>query len=93
MSKKDTNLDDDLMLFQDAVKGVKKITNDTIITPRRQGPKADKPKVSAKETQNHEFYFSDEFEPHLNETGPTQYARTGVSKYEVKKATSRCLCA
>ena len=85
MSKKSTHLDDDLMLFQEAVKGVKKISNDTIITPRRQGPKADKPKVSAKETQNHEFYFSDEFEPHLSETGPTHYARTGVSKYEVKK--------
>ncbi|GHA47901.1 endonuclease SmrB [Photobacterium aphoticum] len=85
MSKKDFNLDEDFSLFQDAVKGVKKISNDTIIAPRRQGPKQDKAKLSAKEADNHEFYFSDEFEPHLNETGPTQYARTGVSKYEVKK--------
>ncbi|MGF1724249.1 endonuclease SmrB [Photobacterium nomapromontoriensis] len=85
MSKKVFTLDDDLTLFQEAVKGAKKITNDTIITPRQQSTKKDKPKLSAKEADNHEFYFSDEFEPHLNETGPTQYARTGVSKYEVKK--------
>ena len=85
MSKKNPDLEDDFELFQDAVKGVKKFTHDTIITPRRQSTKVDKAKVSAKETQNHEFYFSDEFEPHLNEHGPTQYARTGVSKYEVKK--------
>ncbi|WP_415720957.1 endonuclease SmrB [Photobacterium ganghwense] len=85
MSKKDFNLDDDFALFQEAVKGVKKISNDTIIAPRRQITKSDTPKVSTKEAQNHEFYFSDEFEPHLNENGPTHYARTGVSKYEVKK--------
>ncbi|MGF1690398.1 endonuclease SmrB [Photobacterium kagoshimensis] len=85
MTKKDPALEDDFSLFQDAVKGVKKLTHDTIITSRRQSTNVDKPKVSTKETQNHEFYFSDEFEPHLNENGPMQYARTGVSKYEVKK--------
>ncbi|MEJ2762739.1 endonuclease SmrB [Photobacterium sp. MCCC 1A19761] len=85
MSKKDLTLEDDLALFQDAVKGVKKLSHDTIIAPRRQSTKANRPKVSEKESLNHEFYFSDEFEPHLDEHGPTQYARTGVSKYEVKK--------
>ncbi|OAN18569.1 hypothetical protein A3K86_06690 [Photobacterium jeanii] len=85
MTKKDPALEDDFSLFKDAVKGVKKLTHDTIITTRRQSTKTDTPKVSAKEAQNHEFYFSDEFEPHLNENGPMQYARTGVSKYEVKK--------
>ncbi|KLV09250.1 hypothetical protein ABT56_03385 [Photobacterium aquae] len=85
MSKKDHILDEDFSLFQEAVKGVKKISHDTIIAPRRQSTKADTPKLLAKERQNHEFYFSDEFEPHLNENGPTHYARTGVSKYEVKK--------
>ncbi|WP_120510308.1 endonuclease SmrB [Photobacterium salinisoli] len=86
MSKKDPALeDDDFSLFQDAVKGVKKLSHDTIITSRRQSPKTDKRNVSAKESHNHEFYFSDEFEPHLSEHGPMQYARSGVSKYEVKK--------
>lgn len=85
MSNKNSQLEDDSNLFKAEVKGVKKFVHDTIITPRRQNSKADKAKVMGKETQNHEFYFSDEFEPHLSDTGPTQYARDGVSKYEVKK--------
>ncbi|EAS64045.1 endonuclease SmrB [Photobacterium angustum] len=85
MSKKDPNLDEEMALFKDAIKGVKKFSHDTIIAPRKQTTKADKAKVMGKESQNHEFYFSDEFEPHLNENGPVQYARDGVSKYEVKK--------
>jgi len=40
---------------------------------------------SEKESKNHEFFFSDEFIPLLNEDGPTRYARDDVSKYEVKK--------
>jgi DNA-nicking Smr family endonuclease len=35
--------------------------------------------------QNAEFYFSDEFEPHLNSEGPTKYVRDGVDSFEVKK--------
>lgn len=85
MSNKDLNMEDDFSLFQAEVKGIKKFTHDTIIAPRKQTTKADKSKVIGKETQNHEFYFSDEFEPHLNENGPMHYARSDVSKYEVKK--------
>ena len=85
MNKNDPNEKEEFALFQTAVQGVKKITHDTIITPRQQTRTLDKTRVSIKETQNHEFYFSDEFEPYLNEHGPTQYAREGVSKYEVKK--------
>ncbi|MDO6705145.1 endonuclease SmrB [Photobacterium sp. 1_MG-2023] len=86
MSKKDPALEEnDFALFQEAVKGIKQLSNDTIITTRRQRPKADQRNVSTKDSQNHEFYFSDEFEPHLSEHGPMQYARSDVSKYEVKK--------
>ncbi len=31
--------------------------------------------------------------PHLTDEGPTRYARSDVSKYEVKKAPPRCVCA
>lgn len=85
MTKSDHETQDDMALFHAAIQGVKKITHDTITHPRQQVSQKNKPKLAEKTQQNHEFYFSDEFEPHLSENGPMQYARTGVSKYEVKK--------
>lgn len=77
--------DDDMSLFRDAVKGVKKLQQDTINPPRRQTTEQARKKQTESAARDHAFYFSDEFEPLLKEDGPTQYARTGVSKYEVKR--------
>ncbi|MDD1783224.1 endonuclease SmrB [Enterovibrio sp. ZSDZ35] len=85
MSKNTPIPDDDFSLFRDAVKGVKKLQQDTINPPRRQTTEQSKKKLSDSTVRDHTFYFSDEFEPLLKEDGPTQYARTGVSKYEVKR--------
>ncbi|SFP17401.1 endonuclease SmrB [Enterovibrio norvegicus] len=85
MSKKTPISDDDFSAFRDAVKGVKKLQQDTINPPRRQTAAQSKAKLSDSSARDHSFYFSDEFEPLLKEEGPTQYARFGVSKYEVKR--------
>ncbi|MGB6292800.1 MAG: endonuclease SmrB, partial [Vibrio anguillarum] len=83
MSQKETEHDDAFDLFRDAVKGVKKLRQDTIIQPPNRNPKQKEIRRIAREASDTEFYFSDEFIPKLSDEGPTRYARDDVSKYEV----------
>lgn len=93
MDKKDTNgkdsheffADDDFALFRDAVKGVKKFHQDTIIQQPIRNQKQKEIRRQAREATDNDFYFSDEFTPVLNTEGPMRYAREDVSKYEVKR--------
>ncbi|GAM61537.1 hypothetical protein JCM19232_5838 [Vibrio ishigakensis] len=77
--------DDDFALFQEAVQGVKKLDQDTIIQKPKRETKQKQQQRFSREARDNEFFFSDEFVPHLNEEGPTRYARDDVSKYEVKR--------
>lgn len=85
MIKKTPAPDDELSLFRDAVKGIKKLKQDTINPTRRQTGQISTQKLTHSIVRDHIFYFSDEFEPLLTENGPTQYARAGVSKFEIKR--------
>ncbi|GLT17374.1 UPF0115 protein [Vibrio zhanjiangensis] len=85
MSKKDTEINDDFALFRDAVQGVKKLRQDTIVQQTKKNTKQKETIRQAREASDTEFYFSDEFVPLLNEQGPTRYARDDVSQYEVKR--------
>lgn len=85
MSKKDTAPDDDFALFLDAVKGVKKLTQDTITHTPKRNTKQKEMIRDGRQAKDAEFYFSDEFVPLLSEEGPTRYARSDVSTYEVKR--------
>ncbi|NAW58503.1 MULTISPECIES: endonuclease SmrB [unclassified Vibrio] len=85
MSKKDTDIDDDFALFRDAVQGVKKLRQDTIIQQPNRNAKQKQITRFGREASDTEFYFSDEFVPLLSEDGPTRYARDDVSQYEVKR--------
>ncbi len=85
MSQNDNEHDDDFNLFRDAVKGVKKLRQDTIIQQPTKNVKQKQQIKTAREASDSEFYFSDEFVPLLNEEGPTRYARDDVSQYEVKR--------
>jgi DNA-nicking Smr family endonuclease len=85
MTDKDTDLDQDFALFKEAVKGVKKLRQDTIIQPPNRNDKQAEKRKIAKEATNSGFYFSDEFVPVLNNDGPMRYARSDVSKFEVKR--------
>lgn len=79
------NLDDDFSLFRDEVKGVKKLRQDTILHAPNRNPKQKEIRRTEREASDNDFYFSDEFMPHLTDEGPTRYARSDVSKYEVKR--------
>ncbi|KQA23248.1 hypothetical protein AAY55_11840 [Vibrio metoecus] len=79
------NLDDDFSLFRDEVKGVKKLRQDTILHAPNRNPKQKEIRRTEREASDNDFYFSDEFMPHLSDEGPTRYARGDVSKYEVKR--------
>ncbi|MBF8999503.1 MULTISPECIES: endonuclease SmrB [Vibrio] len=93
MSKKDTDFKnqnefdgvDDFALFKDAVKGVKKLRQDTIIQPPKRNIKQKEIRRSVREASDNDFYFSDEFVPLLSDDGPTRYSRSDISKYELKK--------
>ena len=79
------NLDDDFSLFRDEVKGVKKLRQDTILHAPNRNPKQKEIRRTEREASDNDFYFSDEFMPHLTDEGPTRHARSDVSKYEVKR--------
>ncbi|WP_233073152.1 endonuclease SmrB [Motilimonas eburnea] len=75
---------DDFALFKQAISGTRKIKQDTI--------KPDKPRIKEKIQRNEikqealeKDYFSDLYEPHLDEQGPTRYIRQDADKFELKK--------
>jgi len=72
-------------LFKEAVGKVKPIVQDKI--PRSNKSTVTKKIIKEKDTtqQNAEFYFSDDFEPNLNQQGPVKYIREGVDTFEAKK--------
>lgn len=85
MTEKKSISDDDLALFREAISGTKKLNQDKILLSERPNIQQNKQKRGASVERDHSFYFSDQFEPLLNETGATHYARQDISKYEVKK--------
>ncbi len=85
MSNKDTQYDDDFALFRQEVKGIKKLSQDTILHPVKKNLQQKEIRRTGREAKDNEFYFSDEFVPLLSEDGPTRYARSDVSKYELKR--------
>ncbi len=85
MSQDDNETDDGFDLFRDAVKGVKKLPQDTIIQQPNRNSKQKEAIRIKREASDNEFFFSDEFIPHLDQDGPTRYARSDVSKYEIKR--------
>jgi DNA-nicking Smr family endonuclease len=85
MSQDDNETDDGFDLFRDAVKGVKKLPQDTIIQQPNRNSKQKEAIRIKREASDNEFFFSDEFIPHLDQDGPTRYARSDVSKFEIKR--------
>ncbi|MFT5880535.1 MAG: DNA-nicking Smr family endonuclease [Moritella sp.] len=78
---------DEQTLFFASVKGIKPLSQDTI---RLKKIRANKPKlqindVIRQESAQREHFFSDQFEPHIEDEGPTRYVREGISHYELKK--------
>ena len=84
MKKTPSPTDEETLLFRDAIKGTRKIKQDTIRAELRPV----KQKRELRETREKlgvDHYFSDEYQPHLDDDGPTRYVREDVSKFELKK--------
>ncbi len=77
---------DELLLFRESVAGAKKLPQDTIVHPKpKMKTKQIAPQRLLQEQVDASFYFSDEFQPQLEDEGPTRYVRPGYSHYELKK--------
>lgn len=88
MKNKDTTTGDEKDLFMQTIGQVKAIVQDKVTpvkkTDQNKSLKAARAKASNKSKQDAEFYFSDEFEPHLNQQGPMKYVREDVDSFEAK---------
>ncbi len=76
---------DELSLFRDLVKGVKEIKQDTVVMKKQPSQKAIELREE-KEKADTLFYFSDEYEPLLNEENEkVKYRREDVDPYLLKR--------
>ena len=79
-------MQDEFDLFHAETKGIKPIKQDTFVAPRQ---KRDQKKIELKELRAKEdtlFYFSDEYEPLLNEhDGVVKYLRDGEDSHLLKQ--------
>lgn len=77
---------DELLLFRASVAGAKKLRQDTIVHhPPKPKMKEIAPQRLLQEQVDASYYFSDEYQPQLEEEGPTRYVRPGYSPFELKK--------
>jgi len=85
MKLKDSLTPQEKQLFKDAVGKVKPIIQDKVLPSKKST--ATKKRIKDKEStqQNAQFYFSDDFEPNLNQQGPLKYTRPDVEAFETKK--------
>lgn len=77
---------DELLLFRASVAGAKELRQDTIVHhPPKLKMKEIAPQRLLQEQVDASYYFSDEYQPQLEEEGPTRYVRPGYSPFELKK--------
>ncbi|MGL5289091.1 MAG: endonuclease SmrB, partial [Aeromonas sp.] len=70
--------------FRDAIKGTQKIKQDTIRVELRP-VKQKRLLRESREKLGVDHFFSDEYQPHLEQEGPSRFVRQDVSKFELKK--------
>ena len=78
-------MQDEFDLFRAETKGIKPIKQDTFVAHR---PKRDQKKIELKELRAKEdtlFYFSDEYEPLLDEESAVKYLRENEDSYLLKQ--------
>mgnify|MGYP004709608715 CR=1 FL=1 len=86
MKKKHLLSPEEAALFREAVPGIKRLKNDTIThRPPRKKVAELTPKKLIQEQGDASYYFSDEFQPMLQEEGPVRHIRPDVSPFELKK--------
>ena len=78
-------MQDEFDLFRAETKGIKPMKQDTFVAPRQ---KRDQKKIELKELRAKEdtlFYFSDEYEPLLDEESAVKYLRENEDSYLLKQ--------
>ncbi len=86
MNKKFSLPPSEIELFQEMIKGTKKLPQDKILhSPKRKKVTHYAPERLQQEQVDASYYFSDEFQPNLATEGPMRYLREGANAYELKK--------
>lgn len=85
MSSQEPKDIDDFALFQQAVKGVKQLRQDTITHEVKRNVKNKLQVKQTRQAKDEEFYFSDEYVPLLSQEGPMRFVSDRVSHYELKR--------
>ncbi|PJG85732.1 endonuclease SmrB [Conservatibacter flavescens] len=76
---------EDIALFRESIKGTKKLTQNTFVPPRTVNVKKKAEIREIREKQDTLFYFSDEYEPLLNDESAVKYLREGEDSYILKQ--------
>jgi len=77
---------DDFDLFRAETKGIKPIKQDTFVAPRQKSGQKKSHLRDIREKEDTLFYFSDEYEPLLNEhDGVIKYLREGEDSHLLKQ--------
>lgn len=85
MSNKFNLSDEDVALFKSVIGKTKKIEQDTVVhKPNKQIKREIRVKKHQQEALNNEFYFSDDFQPLLQDD-PIRYLRESADPNELKK--------
>lgn len=77
--------DADLALFRAEIKGTKKIKQDIFVPKEKPNLKKKALIKNEQEKRDTLFYFSDEYEPLLNEESAVKYLREGEDSYLLKQ--------
>lgn len=77
--------EDDISLFHAEMKGVKKLKQDTFLPPRQNKKKAQIALKDMREQQDTLFYFSDEYEPLLDDESAVKYLRENEDSHLLKQ--------
>lgn len=84
MKFKDLLNDNEKDLFKQAIGKVKPIKQDTIHPQTLASKHKVKQQKEKQEFEKQQFFFSDEFEPNLETSGPMKYVREDVDSFEAK---------
>ncbi|MFD1806146.1 endonuclease SmrB [Pasteurella oralis] len=76
---------EDIELFRTVTQGVKALKQDTFVAPRQNKKIKKSPLKQIREQEDTLFYFSDEYEPLLNEECAVKYLREGEDSHLLKQ--------
>ncbi len=78
--------EEDILLFRESIKGAKKLEQNTATHARQINVRKKSPQLEEREKSDTLFYFSDDYEPLLNDSdGVVKFLREGEDSYVLKQ--------